>query len=236
MRLCPAPRKWENFVVSLCQGNSYPLLARMRTHGAKNADHQSKRAAMVAAIAPMVMRAAPERPSLREMAKAAGVSVNNLRHYFGTREGVLEAVFEAMGRAGEPYIRRAISFTSLPAPLGLRRLLEEIVAAWTPEALGGLHRSGISEGLGSEQLGPAYLQHLLDPTLMLAEQMLEIWRARGELDIAEDQLRTAGLALLAPLMLALLHQRGLGGARKRPLDLEDFIKTHVDGFLRGWGR
>ncbi|HVI00179.1 MAG TPA: TetR/AcrR family transcriptional regulator [Enhygromyxa sp.] len=208
----------------------------MRTYGAKNADHESKRAAMVAAIAPMVMRAAPERPSLREMAKAAGVSVNNLRHYFGTREGVLEAVFAAMGIAGEPYIRRAIGFTNLPAPLGLRRLLEEIVVAWTPDELGGLHRSGISEGLGSPELGPAYVEHLLEPTLTVVEKMLEIWAERGEVDIGEQQLRTAGLALMAPVMLALLHQRGLGGARLRPLEFASFIETHVDGFLRGWGR
>ncbi|MFO7562638.1 MAG: TetR/AcrR family transcriptional regulator [Enhygromyxa sp.] len=207
----------------------------MRTYGAKNADHEAKRAAMVAAIAPVVMRAAPERPSLREMAKAAGVSVNNLRHYFGTRDGVLEAVFAAMGIAGEPYIRRALGFTDLPAPLGLRRLLEEIVAAWTPDKLGGLHRSGISEGLGSDELGPAYVEHLLEPTLAVAERMLEIWGERGELAIAEGQLRAAGLALLAPVILALLHQRGLQGDRLRPLDFVGFIEAHVEGFLRGWG-
>jgi AcrR family transcriptional regulator len=216
--------------------NRYYVVARMRTYGAKNADHDSKRAAMVSAIAPMVMRAAPERPSLREMAKAAGVSVNNLRHYFSTREGVLEAVFEAMGIAGEPYIRRAISFTSLPVRLGLRRLLEELVVAWTPDSLGGLHRSGISEGLGSPELGPAYVEHLLEPTLAVAEQMLDIWRERGEVSVGEHQLRTAGLALMAPVVLALLHQRGLGGAQVRALELADFIEAHVDGFLRGWGR
>ncbi len=208
----------------------------MRTYGAKNADHGAKRAAMVAAIAPVVMRAAPERPSLREMAKAAGVSVNNLRHYFGTREGVLEAVFECMGRiVGEPYFRRALGFSDLPAPLGLRRLLEELVAAWTPDELGGLHRSGISEGLGSEALGPAYVTHLLEPMLAVVERMLEIWAERDEVTIAEAQLRTAGLALLGPVILALLHQRGLGGMRCRALDFAEFIETHVEGFLRAWG-
>ena len=206
----------------------------VRTYGAKNADHGSKRAAMVAAIAPVVMRAAPERPSLREMAKAAGVSVNNLRHYFGTREGVLEAVFEGMGVAGEPYIRRAIGFTELPVALGLRRLLEEIVSAWTPDELGGLHRSGISEGLGSEELGPAYVQHLLEPTLAVVEHMLEIWAERGEVEITKPQLRTAGLALMGPVLLALLHQRGLGGTRCRPLEFPEFLDCHVEGFLRGW--
>ncbi len=207
----------------------------MRTYGAKNADHGAKRAAMVAAIAPLVMRAAPERPSLREMAKAAGVSVNNLRHYFHTREGVLEAVFEAMGIAGEPYIRRAIGFTDMPAALGLRRLLEEFIAAWTPDELGGLHRSGISEGLGSEALGPAYVTHLLEPTLVVVESMLEIWAERGEVELGGASLRAAGLALMAPVILALLHQRGLGGDRCRPLEFGEFIEAHVDGFLRGWG-
>ena len=46
----------------------------MRTYGAKNADHELKRQRMIGLIAPVVMRAAPLRPSLREMAKAAGVN------------------------------------------------------------------------------------------------------------------------------------------------------------------
>ena len=206
----------------------------MRTYGAKNTDHESKRARMVAAIAPVVMCAAPQRPSLREMSKAAGVSVNNLRHYFGTREGVLEAVFEAMGVAGEPYIRRALGFASMPVAQGLRTLLGEIVAAWTPEQIGGLHRSGISEGLGSDALGPAYVEHILEPTLVIVEDMLDIWRQRGEVEVEPDQLRVAALAVMAPVLLALLHQRGLGGSECRVLDFDPFLDAHVSRFLRGW--
>jgi AcrR family transcriptional regulator len=203
----------------------------MRTYGAKNADHEAKRAKMVAAIAPVVMKAAPARPSLREMSRAAGVSVNNLRHYFGTREGVLEAVFEAMGTAGRPYVERALGLAELPVAEGLRTMLGQIVQGWTPEALGGLHRSGISEGLGSEALGPAYVEHILEPTLVVAEDMLKIWAERGEVEV--EDFRTAGLALMAPVVLALLHQHGLGGVQCRPLDIEAFLDAHVAAFLRG---
>jgi AcrR family transcriptional regulator len=205
----------------------------MRTYGAKNADHQAKRAQMVAAIAPMVLAAAPDRPSLREMSKAAGVSVNNLRHYFGTRESLLEAVFQAMRVRGEPYMRRALELGELPVAVGLRELVGQIVQGWTPQGLGGLHRSGISEGLGSESLGPAYIDNVLEPTLDVAEQLLAIWRARGEVEV--EDLRTAALGLVAPVVLALLHQRGLGGHRCRPLDFDVFLDLHVAGFLRGYG-
>jgi AcrR family transcriptional regulator len=187
---------------------------------------------MVASIAPVVMHAAPARPSLREMAKAAGVSVNNLRHYFGTREGVLEAVFEAMGHAGKPYVAEAMGYTSMPVEQGLRTMVGRIVEGWTPEGLGGLHRSGISEGLGSEALGPAYVEYILEPTLVAVERMLEVWRDRGEVEVAD--LRTAALGLMAPVVLALLHQRGLGGSGCRPLDIEPFLDAHVEGFLRGY--
>lgn len=204
----------------------------MRTYGAKNADHEAKRARMVQAIAPVVMQAAPARPSLREMAKAASVSVNNLRHYFGTREGLLEAVFEAMGVAGEPYMRRALSFCELSARDGLRKLVGEYVEAWTPHQIGGLHRSGISEGLGSDSLGPAYVEHILEPTLTVVEEMLEAWCARGELEIAD--LRAAAISFMAPIMLALIHQRGLGGVECRPLEFEPFLDAHVAGFVRGY--
>lgn len=204
----------------------------MRTYGAKNADHEAKREQMVTAIAPMVLAAAPERPSLREMSKAAGVSVNNLRHYFGTREGLLEAVFQSMGRAGEPYVRRALGFAELPVAVGLRMFVGQIVEGWTPEGLGGLHASGISEGLGSESIGPVYIDHILEPTLDVVERMLEIWRARGEVEV--EDLRTAALALLAPVVFALLHQRGLGGDHCRPLEFEAYLDLHVAGFLRGY--
>lgn len=204
----------------------------MRTYGAKNADHEAKRARMVSFIAPVVMRAAPARPSLREMAKAAGVSVNNLRHYFHTREGVLEAVFEAMGVAGRPHMERARGYTEQPPREGLKLLLRDLVGAWTPDALGGLHRSGISEGLGSESLGPAYLQHLLEPTLQIFEEVVETWAERDELEVADA--RVAGLALIGPVLMALLHQRGLGGEDARPLDFEAFIDAHVDGWLDGY--
>lgn len=205
----------------------------LRTYGAKNADHVAKRQRMVARIAPVIMRAAPERPSLREMAKAAGVSVNNLRHYFGTREGVLEAVFEAMGLAGKPYIERAIGFTSMPPAEGLEQLLVELAGAWTPDKLGGLHGSGISEGLGSASLGPAYVEHLLEPTLAVVEAMLDIWQARGE--IVDCDTRVGALALLSPLLMALIHQRGLGGEAVRALDLPAFIAEHVRRWIDGYG-
>ncbi|WP_217909856.1 TetR/AcrR family transcriptional regulator [Pseudenhygromyxa sp. WMMC2535] len=189
---------------------------------------------MVAQIAPLVMRAAPERPSLREMAKAAGVSVNNLRHYFKTREHLLEAVFEAMGVAGQPYVARALQFTELPVGEGLKTLMTELGAAWTPDKLGGLHRSGISEGLGSARLGPAYVEHLLEPTIAVVEQMLARWAERGEIEVGD--LRVAAMSLISPLLLALLHQRGLGGDCSRPLDFEPFIEELVERWLAGYAR
>ena len=85
-----------------------------------------------------------------------------------------------------------------------------------------------------EALGPAYIDHILEPTLAVVEQMLEIWRERGEVDVPD--LRTAALGLLAPVVLAMLHQRGLGGVNCRPLDVDAFLDAHVDGFLRGYAR
>lgn len=166
------------------------------------------------------------------MARAAGISVNNLRHYFGTREQLIEAVFEHLGRAGDPYVRQALAWAELPPGEGLVIFLRALEAAWTREQLGGLHLSGISEGLGSPALGPAYVEHLLEPTLVVAERMLERWHERGLLHI--DEPRVAALALLAPLVLALLHQRGLGGSRCRPLEFGPMIDRHVAAFLRAW--
>jgi hypothetical protein len=85
----------------------------------------------------------------------------------------------------------------------------------------------------SEVQGPAYLQELLEPFLQAAEQLLVELVRRGRLKPLEP--RGAALALLAPILFALIHQDHLGGRGQRPLDVTAFARSHAAMILRGIG-
>lgn len=203
-----------------------------RPAGSLNADHDAKRAALVDAVAPVLLGAGPERPSMRELARAAGVRPNTLRHYFGDRDGLVRAAFERIATLGGDRQQWARALVVMPPRAGLRALLHGVVGAWQRGALGGMHAAGLAEGMGHPALGPTYTQRILDPSLRVIESLLSDWTAKGELDCRDA--RTAALALFSPVMLALLHQRELGGAESRPLDLAALVESHVDRFVDGW--
>ena len=86
--------------------------------------------------------------------------------------------------------------------------------------------------LGHPRIGPRYIQAILEPTLQAV-------KARFAAHIAAGEMRDAGahhaaLALLAPVILALLHQGELGRAKCHPLDLEAFVEDHAAAFIRTW--
>lgn len=203
-----------------------------RPTGSLNADHDSKRAALVDAMVPVILGAGPERPSMRELARAAGVRPNTLRHYFGDRDGAVRAAFERIATKGGDRQDWARSLSALPPREGLRALLHGVVAAWERGALGGMHAAGLAEGMGHPALGRTYVERILDPSLRVIESLLTDWTAKGVLSAREP--RVAALMLFSPVMVALLHQRELDGAHSRPLDLHAFVEVHVDRFLDGW--
>ena len=82
-------------------------------------------------------------------------------------------------------------------------------------------------------IGPSYVDHLLEPLLQAVEARLEQHQQWGEL--GDHDLRFAALSLVSPVVLALLHQDGLGGQGCRPLDVEAFVVAQVNGFVRAYG-
>lgn len=174
------------------------------------------------------------RPSLRELAVAADVTQPTLRHYFGDREGIVRAVIEADLADGEEPLRIAAE-PSGPLEESVRDLLTHASAGLADYGLTDAHAMGLAEGLVSGASATDYLTSSLEPTLRAFAERMRQHAERGELRDGTDP-RVAALQLLAPLVLAYLHQRRLGGAESHPLDLEVMTNQLAEAFVRGNGR
>ena len=200
-----------------------------RPEGRTNADFEAKRGALAMRVLG-ALRDGGAGPSMRELAAACEVTPPTLRHYFGDRDGAVRAALAIAHRLGAEHLLRVATADLGPAPAALAAGLDELLAGWMEFGVGRLHEIGLQLGLGHPTLGPAYLNEVLEPTLQAFEARLALHVARGELEVTD--LRQATLALLAPLVLGLLHQRELGGQRCRPLDLRGLAAAQLADFLR----
>ncbi len=209
-----------------------------RPIGVKNGEHEQRRAALLDAAMPRLL-ADGGTTSFNEIAAAVGVAVPTLRHYFGDRTGLIAAALRRQAIHAAPHLARVAAPSSRDLETSLAEFLVELVRAWRVFGVGRLFSAGLAMGLQGEAMGPAYLDGVLEPTLVAVEARLRRHAADGALVVSAedaDGLRTAGLALVAPVVLALLHQDALGGARCRALDVEGFVRSHVAGWVRGYGR
>lgn len=201
-----------------------------RRRGSKNADYAEVRDAILLRLMQHVALAGRFHLSFRELAQAAEVTPSTLRHYFGDRDGVLAATFARIHQGGTPFIAAAATEEHGPAPASLAWFVGNVRLGWEEHGVGRAHAFGLTEGLGDGRLGQGYLTHLLEPTLQAAEARLARHVAQGELGPCD--VRHAALELLAPVILALLHQQALGGSGVRPLDVDAFVADHLARFLR----
>lgn len=203
-----------------------------RIRGTRLKDYDAKRTALLQAFQARLIAADQPPPSLRELAAAAGVTLPTVRHYFGSRQEVIVALIEHLGREGAQHL--AHSATGLDDFAASTRALVEYVVAGFSYGLSEIHALGLREGLGDSRIGPAYLDALFDPTIEAAARRLAGHQQAGQM-IAIDP-RDAALMLLSPIFMAMLHQRELGGGTAAPLDIARLIDTVVATFVRGTAR
>lgn len=208
-----------------------------RPRGALDPGHAARRGELArAALAAVVDGGA--RTSLHDLARAAAVSIPTLRHYFGDRSGVIAAALEGARSRAAVHLQRLADPGALGLQASLQAVADDLTGAWVRHGVGRIFSSGLCAGIFDAKAGPGYLGGVLEPTLQAFEARLQVHAGRGELDLDPgdgDGLRAAGLAFLSPLILALLHQEGLGGRSCRPLDLDRFAAGHVERFLRAHG-
>jgi AcrR family transcriptional regulator len=209
-----------------------------RPLGSKNPEYERRRRRLLDAAMPRLI-ADHGTTSLNELAAEVGVSVPTLRHYFGDRAGMVAAALRRQKRRARPHLEQIAVPASPDLAASLAGFLHELAGAWRAFGVGPLFAAGLAMGLQETAAGPAYLDGVLEPTLAAVEARLRAHAGAGALRVAADDadgLRAAALALLSPVVLALLHQDALGGAACRALDVPAFVRAHVDGFVRGWGR
>lgn len=207
-----------------------------RPKGVRDADYPAKRAELIRRMSMLVLRRQSARPSFRQLAQAAGVSVPTLRYYFEDRNGAVVAVFEGYFELGFSRLR------SLAEPMAdldtsVRDFCKSLVfglRAPREIRLGDVFAVAIAEGLMEPGLGPATLRFLIDPSVAVLQARLDHHLAVGEM-IACDT-RAAALMLLSPILIALLHQDHLGGAATSPVDIDALMDEICSAFLRAYGR
>jgi len=116
--------------------------------------------------------------------------------------------------------------------ISVRDAVEHLAAGLVNADLDRMIATGLAEGLGHPVLGPAFIGNLLEPMLQAVEARLEHHVRAGEMRAGETRL--AAVQLAAPIIVAVLHQRPLGGAAVRPLDLDTLLVAHAEAFVRAW--
>lgn len=205
-----------------------------RPRGARDSGHEAKRRDLLERMTLHMVARNGGRASLRELAAAADVAVPTLRHYFGDRGQVIDAVLAEALRRGRPGLD-AQRHTDRPFEESIRDYARDLVRALTaPRSvrLGDLFALSLAEGFTDPDLGPSALTHIVDPTVAALEARLAVHLARG--DMVETDLRAAALVLIAPLLLGCLHQHQLGGDTASPLGLEALVEDVSGAFVRAY--
>ncbi|MBL8677721.1 MAG: TetR/AcrR family transcriptional regulator [Myxococcales bacterium] len=203
-----------------------------RPTGALNQDHAETRERLASAAFERLCAPDGIRVSFRELAQSAGVSVPTLKHYFEDREGVIAAALEHARKLGAPYLLMMTRPPDGPLRESVLGTMRFLAMGW-PMGLDKCHAMGLAQGLEEPRLGPAYINEVLEPTTQAFEARLAHFAARGELK--DCSLRVAALALVAPVLVALLHQGSLGGRACRPLDIDAFLVEHVERWADAYG-
>jgi AcrR family transcriptional regulator len=200
-----------------------------RTKGVRNADYEAKRRELLARMLPRFVDRAQGRPSFRQFAAAAGVTMPTLRHYFGGRADVVGAILEAYREAGSKRLERA-SRPAGPFAVSVRDFVDNFILGMRSES--DMFASTLAEGLVDAEIGPRVLQYLLDPALEALQSRLSAHVASGEM--RDGDLRAASMMLFSSLLVAVMHQDQMGGAASSPVDLETTAHDIADAFVRAW--
>ena len=202
-----------------------------RPRGRRSEDYEAKRDALAEQVYFALMDDA--HVSLSGMASHSGVSRPTLVHYFGDRNGAVRAALSSAARLGRRFLGHLVSLPIDDPQTTLTQVLELTIAGWRDHGVGHLHGVGIQVGLADTPTAHCYLSEILDPLTESVQILLDRMVRDGTVQHADT--RMAAVQLLSPVIIALLHQHGLGGRTTAPLDEEALAQEHARAFLLAYG-
>jgi AcrR family transcriptional regulator len=206
-------------------------VAMARPQGARDKDYDARRLTLASALRVRLADRSGPPPSYAELAKAAGVSLATLRHYFGSRDEAVASVLRLHGALGEPHL--TLLATPLPDfAVSIGAAVDQIAEGLAEPLVAQLHAVGLAEGLAHATIGPTYLTDILEPTMVALEARLAGHMQAGHMRAAD--LRAAAIMLISPLVLARLHQGWLGGSVTRPLSEPEHRAALAEAFVRAY--
>ena len=203
-----------------------------RPKGSRDTDYEEKRRELLRKMTHRIMRREVVRPSLRDLAAAADVTVPTLRHYFGGRPQVIEAILEECLRLGKAGLDAEAS-SDLPFDQSMRDYARNLISALRTVhqvRLSDIFAVSLAEGLLDPQIAGATLRHIFDPTVETLQARLDLHVKRGEM--VSIPTRPAAMMMVSPLLMACLHQDQLRGAEMTPMSLDDLADQVSAAFVR----
>ncbi|HAE26466.1 MULTISPECIES: TetR/AcrR family transcriptional regulator [Hyphomonas] len=197
-----------------------------RTPGARNYNFDAKRSALLESVITFALSGEIQRPSLRQLALAAETSEPTLRHYFTDRKGLVIAMMAELGERAQP-IWRQLEQPSESMTDAINACFRHALTRMGDDLFFRMHAFGMVEGMAEPDVGQAYLEHVLEPSLDCVCRKLS--RTPGSPDDPEE-IRTASIAMFSPVILMCLHQHLLGGRALAPLDDQSTVQ-HLSNWL-----
>ncbi len=203
----------------------------VRTKGARNLNNDARRSEMIDRMRERLGQRGAVRASWRELAAAADVSLATLNHHFGKRDDVIRAILHANGAAGAgPLAVLATPGEDFAASINAA---VAHLAMGFQVGVGDMVAIGLIEGLRQPTLGEVFVEESLEPIIAAMAQRLAKHQAMGQMVVTDT--RIAALQLVAPILLADLHQQQLGGEAAHPLDMAEVSASVAGAFVRAYG-
>jgi len=202
-----------------------------RTKGKRNSDYDQVRRELIDKVRWRLAEENATGASLRELALAAGVTIPTIRHYFGTRDALVEAVMRDNLELGRETIA-VLNLAPEDFAVSVKEAVQHIADGFRYGRVGEIVSIGLIEGLRNRKIGPFCIDSVLEPALQALQARFEKHVASGQMRACNA--RHAAIGLFAPIVLAFLHQHELSGAKEFPLQLDSFLNDHVEGFVRAY--
>ncbi len=162
----------------------------------KKVDHDARRRELTDAVCRITLRAGLGSATFRQVAAEAGVSVNQVQYYFGTKEGLLEATQEHVGERSIERLMSWIEATDGSARAVLGAFLKSFVPVDEESRMAmlmyvALYTEGVVEAMGDPSANPT---RKTEVEMMYATVLEQLQRGPLQKDVdaeAEATLLTA---------------------------------------------